>query len=316
MKKIIQIIFCLFVLSASAQQTPEYSQYILNNYGLDPAAAGNSLKPEILFGRRVQWAGYGGPVSQFISFNKAFAKESFRRYWHGAGIYIEQDQAALITAKQFSGTYSFHYQMIKGYTLAAGLSAGMRTQSFGSSLSNKNDPALSLYPPIVHVYPDISAGVRFYSKKFFVDVSAKQLYKNKIEQGSKMIGTPSYLRPHLYITLGEHFYSEDYYYVFEPSIHIQSTLTEFPSVSGGAMLYINKRAAFGLFGRWPDCIYGVIQLRIYKNIIIGYAYEYTLSRLMSKDANSNEFMIGVSPMLTPEGLPAKFNTSGCPVFDF
>ena len=316
MKKIVFMLFLLFPLVGNAQQTPEYSQYVLNSYGLDPAASGNSVQPEILFGRREQWKGFGGPLSQFISVNRAIYKKGYRRYWHGVGIYIEEDQAGLMTAKQTAASYSFHLKVSRGYTAAFGVSVGTRSQAFQNSPSNKNDPALVLYPAIIRMTPDINAGARFYSKKFFLDVAVRQLYKNKMEQKDKMIGTPSTLRPHIYATIGQRFYSEDYYYMFEPSIHLQSTLTAFPSVSAGAMLYINKRVGIGLFGRWPESVYGVLQVRVYKNLLIGYAYDYTLSRLHIASANSQEFMVGITPMLAPESFPGKTSNTNCPVFDF
>ena len=316
MRRIILISFCSISLFGSAQQTAEYSQYVLNSFGFNPASCGNSTEYEVLFGRREQWKGYGGPLTQFVSVNRGFLKKSYKKYWHGVGIYIEDDAAGLMDSKQTAAAYSFHLRVARGYTAAFGVSIGSRLQSHASSLSTMYDPALTLYPPVVRVTPDINAGARFYSKKFFADISVRQIFKNKVEQGSKILGTPSLLSPHIYATMGERFYSEDYYYMFEPSVHLQSTFTGFPSVSAGAMLYINKRVGIGLFGRWPESVYGVLQVRVYKNILIGYAYDYTLSRMHVASANSQEFMVGISPVLSVENFPGKTSNTNCPVFDF
>lgn len=317
MKKYLFIIFISTGSSLFAQQTVQYAQYTLNNYGLNPAAAGTSKKYEILFGRRSQWLGFDyAPITNFAYISKSLGKLNHRNYWHGLGLYVEQDKAGQFTSKHIYSTYAFHLVIARNYKLAFGVSAGYKRYASGSSFYSTNDPALLLYPPVLSVYPDISAGMKLYSKKLFLDVAVKQLYKNKIQEGSKMIGTPSLLRPHVYVTFGKRFNSRSYEYSFEPSVHLKSTFTAPPSVTAGCMMYINKRVGLGLFGRFPDCIYGVIQLRVFKNCIIGFAYDYTLSPFKTASANSMEIMAGISPLMSVETLPTSYSTSSCPVFDY
>ena len=47
MKKKFLYIFCLLNLCAIAQQTPSYSQFVLNQFALNPAVAGTNIGTEI-----------------------------------------------------------------------------------------------------------------------------------------------------------------------------------------------------------------------------------------------------------------------------
>lgn len=69
MKKISFFIFNLFLtLNTFAQQTQQYTQFLFNRAGYNPAANGYSFKSpyEIIFGGRYQWIGFGNSPSEIF----------------------------------------------------------------------------------------------------------------------------------------------------------------------------------------------------------------------------------------------------------
>ena len=52
----------------------------------------------------------------------------------------------------------------------------------------------------------------------------------------------------------------------------------------------------------------------YKNLVIGFAYDYTISRFNAAKANSNEIMAGFTPLMSTEDLQ-KLGTADCPKFE-
>ena len=56
-KKLLIIPFVLFVFFADAQQRPHYTQYILNNYILNPALSGIENYVDVKLSTRDQWVG-------------------------------------------------------------------------------------------------------------------------------------------------------------------------------------------------------------------------------------------------------------------
>ena len=66
MKTIVQlVIFVLLVQTTVAQQKPHYTQYILNNYILNPALSGIENYTDVKLSGRRQWVGLEGAPQTF-----------------------------------------------------------------------------------------------------------------------------------------------------------------------------------------------------------------------------------------------------------
>ena len=62
-------------LQASAQQRPQYSQYMMNNYLLNPAVTGVEDFLDFKAGMRRQWVGLeGAPITYYASAHAAIGK--------------------------------------------------------------------------------------------------------------------------------------------------------------------------------------------------------------------------------------------------
>src|SRR5476651_1008869 len=72
MKRILYlfIFFALYIQSGVAQQRPQYTQYVFNNYLLNPAVGGIENYTDVKAGYRSQWTGLqGAPVTSYITIN-------------------------------------------------------------------------------------------------------------------------------------------------------------------------------------------------------------------------------------------------------
>src|ERR1044071_2079605 len=80
MIKIIAILF--FVLSSvtlRAQQRPHYTQYILNNYILNPAISGIENYTDLKISARDQWVGLNGaPQTFYLTIHGPIGKNDYR----------------------------------------------------------------------------------------------------------------------------------------------------------------------------------------------------------------------------------------------
>jgi type IX secretion system PorP/SprF family membrane protein len=317
MRKAVAIL--LLVLGAAcahAQQTAQYSQYMLNGYGYNPAAGGFSDEWEILAGRRTQWRGFENPpVTNFLSVHKSIAKKSFRNYWHGAGMYVEDDDAGMVAQRALYLSYTYHLRLAKRHTLSFGIFAGGRMHGYRTTIYDPNDPALALYPPTVLVGPEFIPGIRFRTKSLFADLSAKNLYKTKLKNGDKMLGTPSELKPHYYFTIGKKYVSKNYYYSFVPSMQVRYTTAALPAVDLNCMMYLKRRVGLGLSYRHGDAIVSILQVRITRTFVVGFAYDFVTSRIRNSASASQEIMLGFSPVAVSDYEPAT-NVAECPVMEF
>lgn len=318
MKTFWHIIFLLISLFSSAQQANRYTQYTLNNLGMNPAYAGSyQNKVEFMLGRRNQWYGFeNAPVTTFVSINYGYRPNFSYKGWHGFGAYFEEDKAGAFTTKSAYLGYAYHLRVFDGVHVGFGLMAGFRSFGLSSGLANPNDPVYANNTAVVKAYPDIIPGLRIYSKKMFFDFSVKQLYKNKMEQSDKKIGLNAKLPPHYYITYGRKIMSGYSGLMIVPSVHIQSALLTLPQVDLNCMFYYHKRIGAGINLRINNSISGIVQVNIIKNVVAGFAYDYTTTKFRNVAANTYEFMVGVSPVMTSDQKLNRNRVANCPTFDF
>ena len=70
MKKFLLFILIIGARAVSAQQLPQFTQYIFNNYLLNPAVTGIENYVDVKMGHRNQWTGLeGAPVTSYLSVN-------------------------------------------------------------------------------------------------------------------------------------------------------------------------------------------------------------------------------------------------------
>ena len=94
MKKIALTIFTLVSFVCLAQQEQQYSQYMLNQFALNPAIAGTEDFIDVIIGARKQWAGFeSSPTTSFVTAHMTLGKEDHQfhhnnehKSWHGVGV--------------------------------------------------------------------------------------------------------------------------------------------------------------------------------------------------------------------------------------
>src|ERR1044071_8421571 len=81
MRVCIYISICLLMqITAMAQQRPYYTQYIMNNYLLNPAITGIENYYDIKIGHRSQWVGIpGAPVTNYVTIHGPIGKKDYRQ---------------------------------------------------------------------------------------------------------------------------------------------------------------------------------------------------------------------------------------------
>ena len=304
------IINCQLIFS---QQSLQYSQFMLNNYGLNPAACGISNNHiEALTGIRRQWVGFDNfPVSMFLNVNAYLGRKGgFKRVIHGLGAYWQMDQqGGLFRSDSYYASYTYHLRMMKGFFVAFGLAAGARRHVV--EYPDKNDPVFA--NKVLWIYPDFIPGIKIYSSKWAYDFSVKQLYKGKLKQGSDVIGSPSKLTPHFYLMASHKWWAKTNLLIVQ-SVHIKHEIASLPSVDLNMLVYLRRNFVLGLSYRHLDAIIGMVQFR-YDKLVIGFAYDFTIAPYRIGFANTQEIMLGISPSPYYDTDIIRYRTAECPNFD-
>lgn len=224
---------CVFV-SLQAQQRPHYTQYILNNYILNPALTGIENYTDVKLSYRNQWVGFpGAPQTMYASIHAPIGKKDYRTtptsfqvpgenprgksYWeeytaaephHGVGGSIINYKTGYISRLTTTLSYAYHLGLHSKLNLAAGFAGGITTYTIDASkieLANPIDPAIGgLTSGIRRTRPELSAGLWLYSPQFFAGLSVQQIIPQNIElQNNNFRGSTT--TPHFIATAGYRF---------------------------------------------------------------------------------------------------------------
>ncbi len=314
---------CMF---AEAQQKPYYTQYILNNYILNPALSGIENYTDVKISYRNQWTGItGAPVTTYVSIQGPLNKKDYKttatsfsvpgenprgkQYWEeytasaphsGIGGIIMNDKTGYLNRWSASLSYAYHKPLGIKTTLSAGFQAGVssvsldRTKIVWGSL-DPNDPAIGYSNgELKKIKPEIGAGLWLYSKDYFIGASVLNIIPSKAKfVNNDKYGT--YFEPHFFGVAGYRFFLNDDISAL-PSVGLQWINPEPLQVHGNVKLQYRDQFWMGASYRFTDVMggfAGMAGVNISNTFNISYAYDVaTNSRLRSYTKNTHEIMIG------------------------
>jgi len=323
MKKILPVIVSLLLLQAvNAQQKPHYTQYILNQYIINPAITGIENYIDIKLSHRHQWVGIqDAPITTYLTIHGALGKKdtresatSFRmpgqnprgkNYWedyttpephHGIGLQVINDATGPLNRFAAYGTYAYHLGLNSTTTLSAGFGAGITNLSLNTAKLDFGtiavDPAVASSGILNTLKPDINAGLYLYTANYFIGVSAQQIIPQKIDYSNHAVKqTDGKFIPHLFGTAGYRFLlGEDFNFI--PSIMVKYVDPVPVQFELNAKLQYRDLFWIGGSYRHEDGLAAMVGLNVANTVNVGYAYDYTTSSLNNYTKGTHEVIIG------------------------
>jgi len=202
MKKLLVFAALGFVMNANAQQRPHYTQYILNNYIINPAVAGIENYTDVKLSHRHQWVGLdGAPVTTYLTIHGPLKKSDYdvetpttfhapgsnprgQAYWrdytaaephHGIGFTMMNDRTGPLNRFSVGGTYAYHMGLSGRTSLSFGVTAGVQNMSLNASkldfVYTTTDPAVAGSGYLNKLTPDVNSGLWFYPSDFFLGLA-------------------------------------------------------------------------------------------------------------------------------------------------
>ena len=136
----------LLATSALAQQPPQYSQFVFNNYLINPAAGGTNDYIDFKLGYRTQWLGFDAqPVTYLFSvhspvdFGHKPPGPFGDRNHHALGGYVVKDETGPINKINAYGSYSYHMRISYTAHVSFGVFGGIKQYNLdGGGLTTPN----------------------------------------------------------------------------------------------------------------------------------------------------------------------------------
>lgn len=319
------MIGCCFLVcvAANAQQRPYYTQYIMNNYIINPAVAGIENYWDIKASHRMQWVGLqDAPVTTYLTIHGPLKKSAYDResatsfhapgqnprgeaYWqdytsaephHGVGFTMINDRTGPLNRFAAYGTYSYHMGISPTTSLAGGVSVGFTNMSLDASKLNFGgstvDPAVAGSGILNRIKPDISVGLWLYSKDYFLGLAAQQIVPQPLTFSNNTVALEQgKLLPHLFLSAGYRMQLSDDISLL-PSMLVRY-ITPLPlGFDLNAKLQYQDLLWAGASYRYQDGFAAMAGINLNHSINIGYSYDMQTSALNTVSRGTHEILIG------------------------
>ncbi|MBS1681450.1 MAG: type IX secretion system membrane protein PorP/SprF [Bacteroidetes bacterium] len=274
----------------SAQQDPQFSQYMFNTIYYNPGFSGTEGVTKVTALHRSQWLGYtptygtgGAPTTQLITFSTPIFKLN-----SGFGGFISHDNLGPYNNLEVQASYAYHLG-IKNSKLSFGLRAGAYSQTIDANYFKAVDYESFLNGGAQsQIRPDMAVGAFWRKEKFYVGASVDHLTHASFDFG-KNIRNP--LQSHLYVT-GGYFYQVNFDLKFQFAALVQSDLVK-TSFNLTSIAYLKDVMWGGLSfrqGESASLLLGYTFLKD-KSMRLGYSLDYVIKDQAAKQATSHEFML-------------------------
>ena len=276
MRIVIIPILALFLAgNIFSQQQPVSTQYLLNQYLINPAVAGSTDDFQMAAMYKKLWAGFeGAPSMQYLTGHMNVGKNM------GVGAQIFNMSSGPIGRTGFTGTYAYHVPLNgNGDKLSFGLSGMIYQYRIDLAGLDVEEPGDQLIESGTNrkVFPDASFGTYYYTENYYAGLTVSQLFSNQGE-----------LR---------HYYLHGGY-----NIEVNSELSIEPSLMLKLIEAGVLQADINILARYNDMIWGGLSFRPtsalavlvgYQSdmVSIGYSYDITLSDVGQHSFGSHEILL-------------------------
>ena len=287
-KSLIVILVCLAALT-KAQQLPMYSQYLTNDFILNPAIAGSKPYFPIQINSRTQWSGLGtiAPKTNTLSYHMPVAYDAI-----GIGAIVIQDETGPYSQIGVTLSFAYHIQLDEDDVtrLSLGLSGLVTQHTLNQDDLTFHNPDPEFQGTYSKMVPDASFGAYLYSKNFSLSASAHQLFESTFKESVQDIfGDNSQVR---------HYFAHASYRIdihsdlaIEPSLLVKSTEVSPTQLDVNATVIIDNNYWAGLSLRSSESLVVLAGLNM-GSLFLSYSYDYGISSLSSVASGSHEISLG------------------------
>ncbi len=272
-----------------AQQLPIYSQYMLNDFCMNPAITGTKPYFDLNSDSRFQWLGIpGAPRTYLLALDGPITTEHI-----GVGGYAYTDITGPTRQTGFTSSCAYHVKLNENLNLSLGLSVGVLQFAIdGQDISTVQSNDLALQANFLSiVVPTYAAGLYLYSDKFYIGASAPQIIQQNAKITPLAVGQDQLVR-HYYGSAG---YSFDLGNNFEldPCVEANFVYPTPPQIDIAARLFYQKKFWIGGGFRTMDAAYAMIGYVYQDNITFGFSYDYAVTDINKYSIGTTELYLGI-----------------------
>ena len=274
---------------ASAQQDPQYTQYMYNMSVLNPAYATDNPDAINIGGLyRTQWVGsVGGPTTGTF-----FVHTPLGNRVEGGLSVIHDEIDDVVKESNVFADFAYVLPVGENNKLSFGLKAGATffSTNFNGFVYSDVLPDPAFANNLSRTFPNAGIGTYYFGQNYYIGLSAPNLFTTKhLEQQDGIVRTGSE-EIHYFFTGGYVFTLNDNLKL-KPAFMTKAVAGAPVSVDVTANVLINNVFEAGVGYRLGDSFSGLVNFRVTPALRVGYAYDRTISNLGRFNSGSHEIMI-------------------------
>ncbi|MBC7652868.1 MAG: type IX secretion system membrane protein PorP/SprF [Oligoflexus sp.] len=324
MRKLVAISVLLFAVlqNTLGQQKPQYTQYILNNYIINPAITGIENYIDVKAATRQQWTGLqNAPQTSYLTAHMPLGKSddwgnatsygmvgenplgrSYKSDYeaskphHGIGLVAVVDKTGPLSNNTLNVTYAYHIGLAPKLNLAVGIGAGISKVTLNTNditLENPVDAAIANSGTINRIKPDLNVGIWLYSAEFFFGASVQQVLPQTLSFSSQSSYNTGKTVPHSFFTAGYRFWLSDDVTII-PSVMVKYVNPVPLGIDFNTKVSFRDKFWIGGAYRKDDSYSGMLGFNLGSLFNVGYAYDFTQSALNTVSRGSHEIVLGLT----------------------
>ena len=308
-KKYILLLMLALALKAGAQQTIQLSQYMFNGLAINPAYAGYKNDWTLNVSSRIQWVGINDAPQTATASVDGLVNQDNKNI--GLGLIATLDQLGPESSSSIYANYAYRLRLDELDTkrLCFGFAVGAMQYSLNGSKFIATDADDGSVPTGTEskFTPDFRFGIYYYSPSVYFGASVFNLLSGAF---NNFDDDPQVIKPvrTVYVTGGTMIPLSEYIDL-KPSFMIQEDFKGPTNIDISSYLALNKLLWFGAAYRtgiavWnknlqsnldeQDAAAAIFQFYINDHFRIGYAYDFTLSKLAAYQSGTHEISLSIS----------------------
>lgn len=274
----------LYCNAISAQQDPQFTQYMYNTVTFNPAYAGsnNTLNFNLLY--RTQWVGLdGSPETLVFSANSPVGANT------ALGLSVVNDRIG--PAEELNATVDFSYTLAfnNNIKFAFGIKAGFQSLQIDyTKLDTYNPTDAQFQENVSQGAPQIGVGGYLYTDNWYLGVSVPNMLNT--EHYDQIAVSTAAERQHFFMIAG---------YVFQLNKNLKFKPATLVKIVSGAPIGLDVSANFlfhekltlGASYRLESSVSALAAFQISNGLMIGYAYDFDTTELASYNSGSHEIFL-------------------------
>ena len=269
----------------SAQQEPQYTQYMYNIGSFNPAYSASVENIEITPLYRAQWLDIeGAPRTLRLGTNVPFANGK-----NGMSVNIIYDEIGPASQTFLDVGYAFQINVSETTRLSFGVEAGGSFLNLDFTKGNFQNPGEPLLGQLQtnNFYPTVGAGLFLYDESWYLGMSVPNFLSGELynEEVTALIQ-----EQFQYNFIGGFVFDVSDNLLLKPAFLMNFSEGVPANVNLSANALVNQRFTLGVSYRFDNAVSGLAGFQISDGVFAGYSYDHVINNLSTFANGSHELI--------------------------